>query len=77
MSEPPRVWYHFRAAEGDAPAGITVSKTARLPDGDFGLTEYRWGPTELWFVDGDGFTADERQAAYESHAGRMPLDGGG
>ncbi len=58
-------YYSERAACGDDPAGLTVSKQSQLPDGDFHLTEYCWGRVSLWFVDADEFTADERQNAYE------------
>jgi hypothetical protein len=59
--------FHFyqRREEPGKPAGVTVSKKPALPKGDFGITEWIWGPTVLWFVDDDEFTADERQAAYE------------
>lgn len=63
----PGVWFHDRIAVRDAPAGITVSRNKKLPDGDFGLTEYHWGPVSLWFVDDDEFSADERQDAYRSY----------
>ena len=59
--------FHIRLACGDDhPAGITVSKGADLPAGDFRITEYCWGDTSLWFVDSDKFTDDERQAAYQA-----------
>lgn len=58
-------WFHDRLGDGAAhPAGITVSKRQKLPDGDFRITEYCWGGVSLWFVDGDAFTDDERQEAY-------------
>ena len=59
-------YFWSRCAEGDNPAGVTVSKRRRLPDGDFGLTEYKWGHQALWFVDADRFTANQRQAAGEA-----------
>jgi len=61
---------HFfpRAERPCAPAGFTVSKKDKLPEGDFEITEYVWGETELWFVDVDEFTEDERQTAYEAFA---------
>jgi hypothetical protein len=54
----------------DAPGGMTVSKTAALPEGDFGITEYTWGPTTLWFIDQQEFTADEREFAYHGYRQR-------
>lgn len=68
MSEPAFV-FHQRQASGDDPAGVTVSRTGKLPTGDFRITEWCWpdGVT-LWFVDGDNFTEDERQAAYRAAA---------
>jgi hypothetical protein len=59
-------YFHYRLAELGKPAGVTVSKRSILPCGDFGITEWLWGPTVLWFVDDDEFTDDERQAAYEA-----------
>ena len=67
------MFFYPRAADGKKPGGITVSKTPALPEGDFGLTEYIWGPSALWFVDSDRFTADERQAAYELVADELPI----
>ena len=67
------MFFHPRAADGETPGGITVSKSRRLPAGDFGITEYIWGPIALWFVDSDRFTADERQAAYELVADELPI----
>ena len=57
---------HFwvREKTTEHPAGTTVSKRAKLPSGDFGLTEYRWGEVSLYFLDSDKFTADERQEAF-------------
>ncbi len=46
------------------PPGITVSRTPELPTGDFGITEFSWGQTSLWFIDSHRFTANERQQAY-------------
>ena len=61
-----RGFYFFnRHADGGNPGGTTVSKRAVLPDGDFRITEFKWGTISLWFVDADRFTADERQAAFE------------
>ena len=58
-------FYYFpRNPEPGKPAGLTVSKTASLPDGDFLLIEYTLGGALLCFVDSQNFTADERQAAY-------------
>lgn len=58
--------FHFfeRQAENSCPAGWTVSKNPKLPDGDFRIVEYSWLNDSLWFVGEDNFTADERQAAY-------------
>lgn len=62
------MYYFFRRlADGENPAGITVSKFNLLPRGDFKLTEYIWGQFSLWFVDNDKFTAGERQLAYEQY----------
>lgn len=58
------IYFIKRAADGEIPGGITVSKSARLPDGDFQITEYVWGVGSLWFVDSDKFTSDERQLAW-------------
>tara|TARA_Y100000034_G_scaffold6676_1_gene7347 strand:- start:6529 stop:6798 length:270 start_codon:yes stop_codon:yes gene_type:complete len=58
------VHFHTRLADGNCPAGTTVSKKAQLPAGDFRITEYCWGKVTLWFVDADQFTADQRQASY-------------
>jgi hypothetical protein len=60
-----KFWFHRRAPVGNAPEGITVSKTQDLPAGDFAITEYCWGDTCLWFVDDDKFSADERQEAFD------------
>jgi hypothetical protein len=59
-------YFHERRTDGEDPAGLTVSKRATLPEGDFMITEYCWGAMALWFVDSDNFTADERQSAYEA-----------
>jgi hypothetical protein len=67
------VWFHNRRASGNDPGGVTVSRSKELPAGDFGITEYFWGDTSLWFVDDDNFTDDERQAAYERHVTRNML----
>lgn len=58
------IWFHNRQADGRTSAGITVSRSETLPDGDFRITEYEWPLATLWFVDRDEFTADERQWAY-------------
>lgn len=55
--------YYFWPRMGN-PAGITVTKRTKLPEGDFGITEYTWGNTSLWFLNDDKFNADERQEAY-------------
>lgn len=60
-----KLWFHARLPEPGKPGGVTVSKHATLPAGDFGITEYVWPDRTLWFVDSDKFTADERQAAHE------------
>ena len=63
-------YYFFpRLADGDNPAGVTVSKTKALPAGEFSLSEYIWGPIHLWFIDAQNFTEDERQAAYHAFCG--------
>ena len=56
--------YFPRAAYRGDPAGMTVSKKAKLPSGDFGITEYINGDMTLWFVDRDRFTESERMAAF-------------
>jgi hypothetical protein len=59
--------FYFFNRFGDCP-GITASKNAVLPDGDFKITEYvfqRFGYVSLWFIDGDNFSANERERAYE------------
>jgi hypothetical protein len=60
------VYVFAREAYKGAPAGLTVTKHEALPVGEFGLTEYTWDDLDLWFVDGDEFSDDERQAAYEA-----------
>jgi len=55
-----------RLADGDTPAGLTVSKTKKLPEGDFGIDEYEWPDAVLWFVADHKFTKNERQAAHDS-----------
>ena len=57
-------FYFERLADGDCPAGVTVSKHEPLPDGEFGLDEYIWPLATLWFVAEDDFSADERGDAY-------------
>lgn len=59
-------YFFERLAAPDAPGGITVSKQHKLPDGYFAIEEFTWGSVSLWFVAEDHFTADERQAAFES-----------
>ena len=59
--------FYFFSRYGENP-GITVSKKATLPSGDFEMTEYifqRFGYVSLWFVDDDEFTANERERAYK------------
>lgn len=58
-----KAYYYERSETSEVPAGITVSKQPKLPDGDFVITEYCWGETSLWFIESDEFTADEREAA--------------
>ncbi len=65
-----------RMKDGNNPAGITVSKKPKLPRGDFGITEYSWGPLTLWFVDKDRFSADERHAVAVSFRGQGEKAGG-
>ena len=60
------VYFHERLAATDCPAGVTVSRRKELPPGDFVIDEFSWGDLTLWFVAADDFTADERQAIYES-----------
>lgn len=64
--------FHFfdRLSEPGKPGGVTVSKSATLPKGDFIIAEYKWPRAfsyppyvSLWFVDADNFTAHERQQA--------------
>ena len=66
---PEKFYYLARQADGENPAGLTVSKNDELPEGDFKLTEYCWGWGEasvsLWFVDADDFSEDERQLAFQ------------
>jgi len=54
---------HSRMADSETPAGLTISKTETLPDGDFIIDEYTWPQDNvtLWFVQADGFDEDERQ----------------
>lgn len=61
-----KLFFFPRARGGENPAGVTVSKRSELPSGDFRITEYRWGPASLWFVDDDAFDDDEREEAYEA-----------
>lgn len=56
--------YFERQADGETPAGFTVSKKPDLPEGDFRITEFSWNNLSLWFIDADRFTADERQNSY-------------
>ena len=65
MPELKMVYFFDRVGTVGHPAGMTISKQSKLPDGDFRITEYCWGAVSLWFIDADEFTADERQAAYE------------
>ncbi len=58
--------FHVREPVGDVPGGLTVSRHGKLPEGDFGITEFQWGSFVLWFVDDDNFTDDERQECYEA-----------
>ena len=65
MGETMRFFFFCRCGENP---GITVSKKATLPSGDFEITEYifqRAGYVSLWFIDRDKFTADERELAYK------------
>jgi hypothetical protein len=59
-----KFYYFERQADGANPAGVTVSKTEALPDGDFKLDEYCWPGAALWFITNQAFTCDERQEAY-------------
>lgn len=67
-------YFHQRQATKEVPCGWTVSRKESLPSGDFRITEYRWGPISLWFVDADEFTADERQAAYWAYVSKEDFD---
>jgi hypothetical protein len=62
-------WFHMFHRWGECP-GITVSRSATLPEGDFQITEYRWDWVSLWFVDADRFTARERHWIYCYHTGK-------
>lgn len=64
-----RQYFFHRVRDGNNPAGITVSKSDALPEGDFGITEYTWSSVTLWFVDSDKFTAYERQRAFLDFVG--------
>ncbi len=68
MPELQTFYFFVRAGGVGHPAGVTVSKCSKLPDGDFRITEYCWGDVPLWFIDADEFSADERQDAYEQFA---------
>jgi len=59
-----KFYYFARQADGQNPAGVTVSKTPALPDGDFQIVEYLWPDAVLWFIADHAFTADERREAY-------------
>ncbi len=61
-----RFYFYPRSAAHNAPAGMTVSKLSKLPEGDFRITEYTWGDTTLWFIDKDLFTAGERNEAFHA-----------
>lgn len=60
------VYFHPRVSSDGFPGGWTVSRNEHLPDVRFRITEYRWPDIVLCFVDADGFSADERQAAYKA-----------
>ncbi len=61
-----KFYYFERQADGDDPAGVTVSKREKLPEGDFRITEYSWfGTISMWFVAADNFTRNERELALE------------
>ena len=64
----PTMKFHYfeRQEDGPNPAGVTVSKSDELPDGDFEITEYVWGVTSLWFINDDHFSADERQGCFQA-----------
>lgn len=69
----PRYYFFDRMAFKGCPAGVTVSKNASLPEGDFAITEFTWQSAAqyavLWFVDGDTFTASEREDAKNQRLG--------
>lgn len=52
-----------RVASGDTPAGITVSRTHDLPEGEFQLDEYVFRDGSLWFIRDHSFSASERAVA--------------
>ena len=56
-------YFHTRIESEMHPGGYTVSKNKDLPKGDFVITEYSWPSFDLYFVEEDNFTADERQEA--------------
>ena len=60
------VYHRPEDRETGTPAGLTISRRDKLPDGEFTITEYRWDSVRFWFVDQDHFTDDERQKVYDS-----------
>ena len=59
-----KFYYFERQEDGDNPAGVTVSKTEKLPEGNFQVDEFCWHDAALWFITDQSFSANERQAAY-------------
>ena len=57
------MFFFPRVASGDTPAGVTVSRTRELPDGEFQLDEYEFADGVLWFVHEHGFSQFERNIA--------------
>lgn len=62
------VYLFERPPTANDPGGMTVSKTAEVPSGDYGFTEFTWHDITLWFIDEHEFTADEREAVFLSYA---------
>lgn len=60
------VYLFERLETPDCPAGITVSRKPKLPEGDFEIAPFSWPDLVLGFVVEDAFTADERQQIYEA-----------
>lgn len=63
------IHYFNRLPEPGRPGGVTVSKCAELPEGDFQIDEFKWDALTLWFVTEDEFTASERDDARRGFVG--------